>query len=172
MERLSFAPFPPRGRTSSNSTDLYSASCQHEAGGNRVVDVGEECDDGDTTDGGDGYSATCKLECGNGDLDPGEECDDSNTKGGDLCSVTCQEEVCGNGVVDVGEECDDGDTDGGDGCSATCKLECGNAGEECDLCDGTPIIRTVPCEGEDVIELDLVSGTTYTIDVQRVDAAI
>jgi cysteine-rich repeat protein len=40
---------------------------------------------------------------------------------------------------------------------------------EDDFCDGTLITSTVPCGGEDVIELDLNNGTTYTIDVQRVD---
>ena len=43
--------------------------------GNRTVDTGEDCDDGNTT-GGDGCSATCKREgCGNGILDVGEQCD-------------------------------------------------------------------------------------------------
>jgi cysteine-rich repeat protein len=40
---------------------------------------------------------------------------------------------------------------------------------EADFCDGTPITRKVPCGGVDIIDLALVQGTTYTIDVQRVD---
>jgi cysteine-rich repeat protein len=43
---------------------------------------------------------------------------------------------------------------------------------EDDFCDGTPITRTVPCGGEDVLELELKDGTTYTIDVQRVDCGL
>ena len=59
--------------------------------GNGDVDfpLGEECDDGNNID-GDGCSALCQLECGNGDLDSGEECDDGNTTDGDGCSSTCQ----------------------------------------------------------------------------------
>jgi len=65
--------------------------------GNGVVEPGEQCDDGNTTD-GDGCSATCQTE-------------------------TTPAAVCGNGVVEAGEQCDDGNTTSGDGCSATCQTE-------------------------------------------------
>jgi len=105
--------------------------------GNGVVEMGEECDDGNF-DGCDGCTPSCVAErCGNGILDCGETCDDGNTVAGDGCNPVCLPEVCGNGYVDVGEECDDGNTGNGDGCSATCTIEaCGNgfvdAGEQCD----------------------------------------
>jgi cysteine-rich repeat protein len=38
-----------------------------------------------------------------------------------------------------------------------------------DFCAGTPITRTVACGEDDIIDLELTAGTTYTIDVQRVD---
>ncbi len=64
--------------------------------GNGVLDDGEECDDGNTTD-GDGCAAGCALEytpgCGNGVLDAGEECDDGNNADGDGCSAGCLDEV-------------------------------------------------------------------------------
>jgi cysteine-rich repeat protein len=108
---------------------VNSASCLSAAVpgvcGDGYLDAGEECDDGNTTD-GDGCSATCTREpaCGDGYLDAGEECDDGNTTDGDGCSATCTHEpLCGDGTVDAGEECDDGNTSDGDGCSASCRLE-------------------------------------------------
>ena len=61
-----------------------------------VVQPGEQCDDGNTTD-GDGCSASCETEvvpCGNGVLEPalGETCDDGNQTSGDGCSATCAAE--------------------------------------------------------------------------------
>lgn len=61
--------------------------------GDEVVDPGEECDDGNNSN-GDGCSANCQIEepdqeCGNGDLEPGEECDDGNNSNGDGCSSSC-----------------------------------------------------------------------------------
>lgn len=113
--------------------------------GNGKVESGEECDDGNKTN-GDGCSCDCKKEapvCGNGRLENGEECDDSNVKNGDGCSSVCKKEtpspVCGNSVKEDGEECDDGNKNNYDGCSSSCKKEtpvCGNghkeSGEECD----------------------------------------
>jgi cysteine-rich repeat protein len=62
------------------------------------MDQGEECDDGNNTD-GDGCSADCKDEyCGDGTVQPGlnEECDDGNNTDGDGCSSTCDLETeCG-----------------------------------------------------------------------------
>ena len=64
-----------------------------------------------------------------------------NMSGGDGCSATCKLEECGNSVVDPGEACDDGkDGDNDDGCTDACKLPaCGDSfvqpslGEQCDL---------------------------------------
>ena len=59
--------------------------------GNGIVELGEQCDDGNTT-ACDGCSATCQREvCGNGVRECGEQCDDGASNGapGDLCSATC-----------------------------------------------------------------------------------
>jgi len=59
--------------------------------GDNVIQLGEECDDGNTRS-GDGCSAYCQLEakCGNGMFEAGEECDDGNTKSGDGCDEFCK----------------------------------------------------------------------------------
>ena len=64
--------------------------------GDGHLDAGEQCDDGNTSN-GDGCSATCTTEappppppsCGDGHVDAGEQCDDGNTANGDGCSSTC-----------------------------------------------------------------------------------
>ena len=116
--------------------------------GNNAVEAGEECDDGNTTN-GDGCDSYCQAEpfnvCGNSQIEYGETCDDGNTTDGDGCSSTCQLEgslTCGNNSLDDGEECDDGNNTNGDGCDQYCMSEnlCGNGnldyGEQCD--DGNP----------------------------------
>jgi cysteine-rich repeat protein len=102
--------------------------------GDGAIGIGEQCDDGNTTD-GDGCSATCEVEgpCGDGFVGAGEQCDDGNTTPGDGCDASCQlETVCGNGAKEGVEQCDDGNTISGDGCSAKCRLEvvCGNGTKE------------------------------------------
>ncbi|MEM7158330.1 MAG: FG-GAP-like repeat-containing protein [Myxococcota bacterium] len=57
--------------------------------GNGILEVGEECDDGNLVD-GDGCESDCRPTlCGNGVLDPGEECDDGNLDGDDACTAVC-----------------------------------------------------------------------------------
>jgi cysteine-rich repeat protein len=63
--------------------------------GNGIVEAGEECDDGNTSN-CDACSNTCTVVSG-----------------------------CGDGVVCGGEQCDDGKTTDCDGCSATCTTESG-----------------------------------------------
>jgi len=124
-----------------SKTDNFKvrATSENPVCGDGHVDAGEQCDDGNTTN-GDGCSATCQTEsppptpcCGDGHVDAGEQCDDGNTTSGDGCSATCQTEtppVCGNEIVEPGEDCDDGNTAAGDGCDATCHFE--------PLCDLAP----------------------------------
>ena len=63
--------------------------------GNKVINPGETCDDGNTKD-GDGCTAKCqKNVCGDGVLWVGqEECDDGNVKEGDACSAVCKFTNC------------------------------------------------------------------------------
>ncbi len=116
----------------SSSTSSSSSSSSSSGGavcGNGTQEMGEECDDSNTTD-GDGCSATCTKEganpvCGDNVKDAGEQCDDGNTMDGDGCSATCQKEPgmdCGNNVKDPGEECDDGNKTSGDGCENNCTV--------------------------------------------------
>lgn len=92
--------------------------------GNGVLQLDEECDDGEDT-------ASCDADCtapacGDGHLNAaaGEQCDDGNTTAQDGCDANCQSEaVCGDGIVGSDEECDDGNTDNDcDGCTNTCTL--------------------------------------------------
>lgn len=108
--------------------------------GNSVAELGEQCDDGGSQNGG-GCSAQCLNEgsqavlsiCGDGVVDfapqiGGEDCDDGNTKNGDGCSNKCLLEgsppvgavfaVCGNLTKENGEDCD-----GTPGCSDQCVNE-------------------------------------------------
>lgn len=111
--------------------------------GNGVVDVGEECDDGDGVDENECTNA-CNLPiCGDGITTPsaGEGCDDGNDLEFDACTNRCTRPVCGDGVVTetLGEECDDGNRVNEDECTNACALpRCGDgvvslsAGEDCD----------------------------------------
>ena len=59
--------------------------------GNRVVELGEQCDDGNGA-ACDGCSSGCRLEaCGNGVVECGEDCDDGAANGtpGAACSASC-----------------------------------------------------------------------------------
>ncbi len=76
--------------------------------GDGVVELGEDCDDGNLVD-GDGCDSNCTLTgCGNSVVTAGEQCDDGNTAGGDCCSATCQLEADGSPCSD-GNACSFGD---------------------------------------------------------------
>ncbi len=160
--------------------------------GNSLVEIGETCDDGNTTP-GDGCSATCQTEaiCGNGVREGGEACDDGNLVNGDGCSDTCTIEgpapVCGNSLVEGAEICDDGDTTDANTCNLDCTAltSCGDGtvqdpngeavSEACDdgntsNGDGCSFICEVEgppgavC-GNNIIEAgEECDGTAYTID--------
>ncbi len=94
---------------------------------NKLIEEGEECDDGNTVN-EDGCSSVCIIEtstCGNRKIEIWEECDDGNEKNGDWCSDVCTIEIatCGNRVLELWEECDDGNATSWDGCSELCKIE-------------------------------------------------
>jgi len=106
--------------------------CIYDDCGDGQVQPGEQCDDGNKTN-GDGCSADCLSteRCGDGFVNEaaGEACDDGNTVGNDGCSADCTSaEECGNGVKDPNEICDDGNTEDGDGCRSDCQSneQCGN----------------------------------------------
>lgn len=90
--------------------------------GNRVVEPGETCDDGDD-DNLDECTQRCNApRCGDGFLKPGEACDDGNEARDDGCLPTCVVNTCGDGAVDPATEtCDDANANENDGCSQ-CRL--------------------------------------------------
>lgn len=103
----------------------------------RPVAGGEQCDDGNLTD-GDGCDHDCTTTvCGNGITTVGEVCDDGNRVDGDGCDSNCSASACGNARRAGAEQCDDGNGVDGDGCDHGCVVTgCGNGvatvGEECD----------------------------------------
>lgn len=74
----------------------FDGVCLPPGCGNRVVEPGEQCDDGNRA-GGDGCSQDCRSDerCGNGvaDLALGETCDDGNLVSHDGCDSRCQSET-------------------------------------------------------------------------------
>ena len=100
--------------------------------GNGVLEMGEQCDDGNTND-SDGCSSTCHVE-------PGWICPTAN--------APCEKQIyCGDGLVEPPEQCDDGNSVPGDGCSGTCQIEpnytCPTAGQAC--------VSTIVC-GDGIVE--------------------
>jgi cysteine-rich repeat protein len=149
--------------------------------GNRSLDDGEVCDDGNS-DVGDGCDAVCEINvnCGNGTLDAGEACDEgpnnSNQPNSD-CRLNCTLPFCGDNIIDNlaprFEECDPPD---GETCDDQCKIivgaACGDgvidAGETCDDANTTngdgcssacQVENGFSCAGEpSVCTLDPVCG--------------
>ena len=71
--------------------------------GNGALELGEECDDGNTSN-ADACSSACRIldGCGDGNLDGAEQCDDDNLASGDGCAATCEIELtCAPGQVRV-----------------------------------------------------------------------
>lgn len=112
--------------------------------GDGMVDVDEECDEGEDNSDNGACKDNCEAAvCGDGLVHEGTEaCDDGNDDENDGCSAACEiTPICGDGTVDEGEECDNGRDNGPDGeCLADCTVSqagaCGNgrldSGEQCD----------------------------------------
>lgn len=149
--------------------------------GNRTVDDGEECDDGNVTP-DDGCENDCSWSCENeADCDDGVFCNGRESCTGHVCleSTTpptgacttsdglpglcaggeCVLATCGDSRVDEGEECDDGNDDNSDACLDNCRsATCGDGyihigGEDCDA--AAPRACTTSCG---------TSGTQSCID--------
>ena len=101
-------------------TWICTASC-----GNGIVEDGEACDDGNTTD---------SDECGNDCTQSPTTCEYLSMSWcyvlewgawvccGDMCFVWTNYCFCGDGIVNGAEECDGSDTNNGAMCSSSCKL--------------------------------------------------
>ena len=119
--------------------DFYGATAAERQTlcGNGFVDLGEDCDDGNT-DPTDTCTNTCQAaKCGDGIVEVGvEQCDDGNRVNNDACSNKCTATSCGDGVVQSGEECDDGNNIANDGCT-DCMLDpvpCNEDGLDARVC--------------------------------------
>lgn len=90
--------------------------------GNSAIESGEQCDDGNTTN-GDGCDANCRTEsCGDGTVNNvDEECDGGGES--PVCDADCTFTVCGDGVVNssAGEQCDVGNDAQ---CPGSCRADC------------------------------------------------
>lgn len=122
-----------------DASSTVDVICSPAAGcGNGVVDLGEQCDDGNSVNTDACTNACLNASCGDGITGPGEECDDGNGTNDDDCSNACDLNDCGDGEVDPGEVCD-----GTPNCNpATCTpFGCGDgivtAPEQCD--DGNSV---------------------------------
>ncbi len=105
--------------------------------GNGILELGEECDDGDPLD--SGCSADCRRgTCGNGVIDEGEECDDGNFVDADGCNNECQRKRDEWRWLCTGKgECSDGDANSEHSCGQSSNSLCGDGQlwperEECD----------------------------------------
>ncbi len=98
--------------------------------GNGMADMGETCDDANTTP-GDGCDGSCQVECG-------FTC---TGVGAGTCSTTC-----GDGDVAGNEVCDDGGTATGDGCDANCMPEPGYICTTTPACDSDAATVSVCAE--------------------------
>ncbi len=86
--------------------------------GNHLLESGEQCDDGNTTN-NDGCSSSCQTEV---EEEPGNG-GGNNNGGGGTPPPEEPEIACGNSIIEQGEQCDDGNTNNNDGCSYLCQIE-------------------------------------------------
>jgi cysteine-rich repeat protein len=130
------------------------SSCALPSCGDGVVDAGEECDDGNTSN-NDGCLTTCEeascgdgfvcnennplAPCTSGPANGKEQCDDGNLKDDDGCSNLCVPENCGDGEINDAEQCDNGQGACAGGFNP--RLPCGANAD----CFGSPAVPSQGC---------------------------
>jgi cysteine-rich repeat protein len=134
---------PQSGRICAVACAADGETCIMDSCGDRVIDPGEQCDDGNKSDEDDCLSSCTMARCGDGVVNSEgvnrEVCDykDSSVP----CNLNCTSPVCGDGLVTAStrEECDSGSPDSTATCDTDCTIpRCGDgdvnpaAGEECD----------------------------------------
>jgi cysteine-rich repeat protein len=160
-------------------TDTDTGTSSAAPCGNDVIDLGEQCDDGNTVTEVCPYGqksctvcdSNCHLSlgltsyCGDTLLDSGhgEQCDDGNTANADACVTGCKNATCGDWYVWVGhEECDDGNTANADACvygqtsCTTCNGSCQSVAGQASYCgDGaTDVANGEECDDGNTIDGD------------------
>jgi cysteine-rich repeat protein len=147
-------------RTQTNDGHFVSVTFVSLCGNGSIdTEVGEECDDGNTTP-GDGCSSTCQTEvpgCGNGLLEGSEECDLGGANGSSTscCTGTCEFRDAGSicnpssGPCDPAEEC----TGTSESCPADTGIPDGDGDGVCDAQDNCP---DDPNPGQEDADADLV----------------
>jgi cysteine-rich repeat protein len=169
--------------------------------GNNVIEVGEQCDDGND-DNWDGCTNDCQEidpseqpVCGNNKIENGEFCDGNRIacqingeSGTQTCNSVCDgysgcvvNTLCGNGFVNTGEECDDGNIVDGDGCSVICELEdstiptnpCGNGIVDTgETCDDGNIVEGDGCSAVCQIETAVCGNGIWEVGEECDDGNI
>ncbi|MEZ4368431.1 MAG: hypothetical protein R2939_19455 [Kofleriaceae bacterium] len=128
--------------------------------GDGVLDLGEQCDDGNDED-DDGCTRDCRLPvCGDGVVQGSEACDDGAGNGDDrACTEGCRFNVCGDGKLHLGvEACDAGAANDDEGaCTTSCQVAaCG---------DGLVWLGVEACD-----DGNLASGDGCRADCRKVEA--
>jgi cysteine-rich repeat protein len=121
------------GPNSDDTANFCRSDCTLPRCGDGVVDAGEACDDGNSSNNDTCLNNCLVARCGDGNV-----CNSNNLKD------PADPSDCDN-APDGREQCDDGNTNPLDGCDACALTSCGDgivqAGEQCDLgqssCDGT-----------------------------------
>jgi cysteine-rich repeat protein len=106
----------------SPSCEFDTTGCVLPSCGNGEIDMGEECDDGNTANEDACLNNCHQNTCGDGYRNPAAEgCDDGNTSNLDGCLNNCEQNTCGDGYLNPAtEQCDDGNTANNDACLSSC----------------------------------------------------
>jgi len=87
--------------------------------GNGIIESGEQCDDGGSSNAAIGGGDSIVIDC---------------------CSDSCEHTCCGDSIVNGDEQCDDGDSDNSDACNDDCEITEDN--------DGVPAATEDACPGD------------------------
>ncbi|KKP91786.1 MAG: Multiple EGF-like-domain protein 3 [Parcubacteria group bacterium GW2011_GWA2_36_10] len=130
--------------------------------GNNLIESGEQCDDGNTTN-NDGCSSSCQTEQANPPPPVNPTCSDNLQNGNETgidCGGSCTScsnnpppvnpppppedppIACGNNIQEQGEQCDDGNLVNNDGCSYLCQIE----------------VEVTPTSTPTILEIDKLQG--------------
>src|SRR3989339_1371624 len=145
-------------QTSQSSSSSQAVSSVGALCGNRVIETGEQCDDGNVVpgEGGgqicqreagwvcSGVPSVCTTVCGDGIRAGVEQCDDANLNNGDGCSRTCQTEqgvsstassqpiaVISSSAASGAPTCGNGQREGSEQCEADAECTAGTICRSC-----------------------------------------